>query len=305
MFTLIKRIFKSGWQSFSRDGNIAAANIFIMTMTILLATSLFLLKDISQILISTIREKADISVYFKTAAQEEDILNIQEELSKIPEVKDVEYVSKEKALEDFVQRHKDDPVLMGSLEEVGGNPFLAALNVRAFEASQYQAVMNFLDVSLTPTEQNLIEKVDYYQRKPVIERIFALTSGTGKVGISLSIVLAIVAILVAFNTIRLAILNQAEEIKIQRLVGASNWFIRGPFLVQGAISGIISALISLLIFTLICWFLGPKIEFLFSGLNVWKFFTGNFFTIILIQLSTGILIGVISSSIAIRKYLKV
>jgi len=305
MFTLIKRMFKSGWQSFSRDGDIAAANIFIMTMTILLATSLFLFKDISQILISTIREKADISVYFKTAAQEEDILNVQEELSKIPEVKDVEYVSKEKALEDFVQRHKDDPVLMGSLEEVGGNPFLAALNVRAFEASQYQAVMNFLDATLAPSYKDLIEKVDYYQRKPVIERIFALTSGTGKVGISLSIVLAIVAILVAFNTIRLAILNQAEEIKIQRLVGASNWFIRGPFLVQGAISGIISTLISLLIFALICWFLGPKIEFLFSGLNVWKFFTGNFFTIILIQLSTGILLGVISSSIAIRKYLKV
>ncbi len=305
MFTLIKRIFKSGWQSFSRDGDIAAANIFIMTMTILLATSLFLLKDISQILISAIREKADISVYFKTVAQEEDILNIQEELSKIPEVKDVEYVSKEKALEDFVQRHKDDPVLMGSLEEVGGNPFLAALNIRAFEASQYQAVVNFLDATLAPSYKDLIEKVDYYQRKPVIERIFALTSGTGKVGISLSIVLAIVAILVAFNTIRLAILNQAEEIKIQRLVGASNWFIRGPFLVQGAISGIISTLISLLIFTLICWFLGPKIEFLFSGLNVWKFFTGNFFTIILIQLSTGILLGAISSSIAIRKYLKV
>lgn len=305
MFTLIKRIFKSGWQSFSRDGNIAAANIFIMTMTILLATSLFLLKDISQILISAIREKADISVYFRTAAQEEDILNVQEELSKIPGVKDVEYVSKEKALETFIQKHKDDPVLMGSLEEVGGNPFLAALNVRAFEASQYQAVMNFLDATLEPSYQNLIEKVDYYQRKPVIERIFALTSGVGKVGISLSIVLAIVAILVAFNTIRLAILNQAEEIKIQRLVGASNWFIRGPFLVQGAISGIISTLISLLIFTLICWFLGPKIEFLFSGLNVWKFFIGNFFTIILIQLSTGILLGVISSSIAIRKYLKV
>ena len=305
MFTSIKRIFKSGWQSFSRDGDIAAANVFIMTMTILLATSLFLFKDVSQILISAIREKADISVYFKEAAQEEEILNVQEKLSKIPEVKDVEYVSKEKALEDFVQRHKDDPVLMGSLEEVGGNPFLAALNVKAFEASQYQAVMNFLDATLEPSYKDLIEKVDYYQRKPVIERIFALTSGTGKVGVTLSIVLAIVAILVAFNTIRLAILNQAEEIKIQRLVGASNWFIRGPFLVQGAISGIISTLISLFIFTLICRFLGPKIEFLFSGLNVWKFFTGNFFTIILVQLSTGILLGVISSSIAIRKYLKV
>lgn len=302
MFTLIKRIFKSGWLSFSRDGGLAVATCLIMVMTISLATSLFLLKDVSQFLISTVQEKADISVYFKESASEEDILKVEEEISKIPEVKDVKYVSKEEALESFVQRHKDDPVLMESLEEVGGNPFLAALNIKAFQASQYQTVANFFE---TGTSENLIEKVDYYQRKPVIERIFALTSGMGKAGIFLSIVLAIVAILVIFNTIRLAILNQKEEIKVQRLVGASNWFIRGPFLVQGAISGTLAAIICLLIFTLICWFLSPKIEILFSGLNIWKYFTGNFFTIILIQLAAGIGLGVISSTIAIRKYLKV
>jgi len=302
MVTLIKRIFKSGWLSFSRDGGLAAATCLIMLIPILLITSLFLLKDVGQFLISTIQEKADISVYFKEGAPEEDILKVKEEVSEIPEVKSVKYVSKEEALESFVQRHKDDPVLMESLEEVGGNPFLAALNIRSFEASQYQAVANFFETGIS---ENLIEKIDYYQRKSVIDRIFALTSGMGKTGISLSIVLAIVAILVAFNTIRLAILNQKEEIKIQRLVGASNWFIRGPFLVQGAISGIFATIICLLIFTLICWFLSPKIEILFSGLNIWKYFTSNFFTIILLQLVTGIGLGVISSTIAIRKYLKV
>jgi len=305
MFTSIKRILKSGWLSFSRDGGLAAATCFIVLIPIFLATSLFLLKDVSQFLISTIQEKADISVYFKESASEEDILKVEKEISKIPEVKNVKYVSKEEALESFVQRHKDEPVLMESLEEVGGNPFLAALNIRAFQASQYQAVANFLDDTLSPSFKDLVEKVDYYQRKPVIERIFALTSGAGKAGISLSIVLAIVAILVAFNTIRLAILNQKEEIKVQRLVGASNWFIRGPFLVQGAISGTLAAIICLLIFTLICWFLSPKIEILFSDLNIWRYFTGNFFTIILIQLVTGIGLGVISSTIAIRRYLKV
>ncbi len=302
MLTLIKRIFKSGWLSFSRDGGLAVATCFIMVMTISLATSLFLLKDVSQFLISTVQEKADISVYFKESASEEDVLKVEEEISKIPEVKNVKYVSREEALESFVQRHKDDPVLMESLEEVGGNPFLAALNIKAFQVSQYQAVANFFEAG---TFENLIEKVDYYQRKPVIEKIFALTSGMEKAGWIIAIVLAIVAILVAFNTIRLAILNQREEIKVQRLVGASNWFIRGPFLVQGAISGIFATIICLLIFTLICWFLSPKIEILFFGLNIWRYFTGNFFIIILIQLAAGIGLGIISSTIAIRKYLKV
>jgi len=302
MLLTLKRIFKLGWQNFSRDGGLSVATCFIMVMTILLASSLFLLKDVGQFLISSIQEKADISVYFKESVAEEEILNLQEELSKIPEVKDIQYISKERALEEFAQRHKDEPALMESLEEVGGNPFLAAFNIQAFEASQYQAVVNFLG---NPDFENLIEKVDYYQRKPIIERIFALTSGIKKAGFIISIVLAIVAILVTFNTIRLAILNQGEEIKIQRLVGASNWFIRAPFLVQGAISGFFATLISLFIFSLICWFISPKIEILFSDLNIWKFFTENLLTIILLQIFTGILLGIISSTIAIRKYLKV
>jgi len=302
MFITLKRIFKLGWQNFSRDGGIAAATCFIMVMAILLAGFLFLSNDVSQFLISSIQEKADISIYFKNSTLEEEILNLEKELTKIPEVKSIKYVSKEEALEEFIKRHKDSPGLMESLEEVGGNPFLAVLNIKAFEASQYQAVVNFLQ---GPGFENLIEKVDYYQRKPIIERIFALTVGMKKAGWIISVVLAIIAILVTFNTIRLAILNQKEEIKIQRLVGASNWFIRGPFLVQGMISGFFAVLISFLIFSFICWFLSPKIEFLFSDLNIWKFFTGNFFTIILIQLSTGILLGIISSTIAIRRYLKV
>jgi cell division transport system permease protein len=302
MFINLGRIFKLGWQDFSRDGGIAAATCFIMVMAILLASFLFLSKDVSQFLISSIQEKADISIYFKNSTLEEEILNLEKELTKIPEVKSIKYVSKEEALEEFIKRHKDNPVLIESLEEVGGNPFLAVLNIKAFEASQYQAVVNFLEGT---GFENLIEKVDYYQRKPIIERIFSLTVGIKKAGWIISVVLAIVAILVTFNTIRLAILNQKEEIKIQRLVGASNWFIRGPFLVQGTISGFFAALISLLIFSFICWFISPKIEFLFSDLNIWKFFTENFFTIILIQIFTGILLGIISSTIAIRRYLKV
>jgi cell division transport system permease protein len=302
MITTFKRIIKSGWQNLFRDGGLATATIFILVLTIILATSLFFLKGIGQVLIASLEEKADISVYFKPQTLEEDILNVKEELTKIPEVKEIKYLSKDEVLEEFIKKHKDNPVLMESLEEVGGNPFLAVLNIKAFEANQYQAVVNFLN---RPDFENLIEKVDYYQRKPIIERIFSLTSIINRSGIFLSLLLSIVAILVTFNTIRLAIYNSGEEIRIQRLVGASNWFIRGPFIVQGTISGFFAALISLLIFSFICWFSSPKIEIFFSDLNIWKFFTENFFNIILIQLSTGILLGVISSIIAIRKYLRV
>lgn len=301
MFTLPKRIIKLGWQSFSRDGGLIAANIFIMVMMLSVATSLFIMKDVSQFLISSIQEKVDVSVYFKLDSAEEDVLAFKADVAEIPEVKEVKYISREAALEDFNQRHKNNPVLMESLEEVAINPFLASLNIKSFEASQYQSIATFLE---NAKFENLIEKVDYYERKPVIERIFSLTSGLNKAGIIFSVILAIVAILVAFNSVRLAIYNTKEEIKIQRLVGASNWFIRGPFLVQGTIIGLVATPICLLIFALLSWVLTPTFSALFPGLNLFTFYVANIWTIVIIQLATGITLGIISSLIAIRRYLE-
>lgn len=291
-----------GWISFSRDGHLAAATIFVMVMTIFSISSLFLFKDVSQFLISNIKEKVDISVFFISETSEEDILKAKEAIAKLSQVKEVEYVSKEGALEYFIERHEDDPALMESLEEVGVNPFLASLKIKSFEANQYQAVAGFLESS---NFGSLIEKVDYYERKPVIERIFALTSNFTKTGIVLSLILALLVILVAFNTIRVAIYNAREEIKVQRLVGASNWFIRGPFLVQGAISGLFAVLISIFTLAIFCWVLGSSAEVLFPGLNLFSFFIGNFWAIFLVQLFVGLGLGTVSSYIAVRRYLEV
>lgn len=305
MFTSLKRVFRFGWLNFRRQGDLSIATIFIMVMTISLVTSLFLFQNITQFLIYSLQEKVDISVYFKKEAPEADILKIKEEIIKIPEVKEVKYVSREQALEKFIERHKENPTIMESLREVGENPFLASLNIMAREASQYEMVANFLDESLSPTLRNLIEKVDYFQRKPLIERIFSLTSGINQGGIFLSIILAITAILIVFNQVRLAIYSSREELMIQRLVGASNWFIRGPFLIQGAICGFFATIICFLIFFLISWGFSPKLEILFPGLNIFNYFTANFVTIFFIQLATGVGLGVISSLIATRRYLQI
>jgi len=302
MFVSLKRIIKSSWKSIFRDGGLVAANIFILVMTISAISSLFVFQDISRFLIESIQGKVDISVYFKFETPEEDILGVKEEIAEIPEVKEVGYVSKDEALKEFTERHKDNPVLMDSLTEVGTNPFLASLNIKAFEASQYEAIAGFFD---NAKFESIVEKVDYHQRRPVIERIYSLTSNLNRIGIIFSIILALVAVLIAFNTIRLAIYNSREEIKIQRLVGASNWFIRGPFIVQGVISGFFAALICLALFAGLSWGLNSRAEMLFPGLGLLGFFTGNFLTIFLIQLAIGVGLGGVSSFIAVRRYLEV
>jgi len=302
MLISFKRIVKTGCRSFSRNIALSMAAVFIMVMVISLATLLFLLNPVSKILISDLQEKVDISVYFREEVLSEDILQVKSEISRIPEVKNVEYVSREQALEKFIERHRDDPVLMESLTEVGENPFLASLNIRAWQASQYEQVTNFLE---TGPFRNLVDKVDYYQRKPVIDKVFSLTAGINKIGIFFSIVFGAIAILVAFNTIRIAIYNLSEEISIMRLVGASNWFVRGPFLIQGAIVGFIATLITLLITFAICYGFDPKIRVIAPQVSILSIFLSNFWILFLIQLATGIGLGIISSLIAVRKYLKI
>lgn len=298
MLTILKRTIRLAWLNFTRDGTLALANVFVISMVVAAITSLFLFKGITNFEINRLQDKVDISVYFKYETTEDDILKAKDELAKVPEVKEVEYVSKDQALADFTSKHKNDPVLMASLAEVGANPFLAVLNVKSALASQYQGISNFL---VTADFQNSIEKVDYSERKPVIDKIFSFTSGLNTAGIVFSILLAMVAILVAFNTIRIAIYNSREELKIQRLVGASNSFIRGPFVVQGVMVGFFATIACLLIFLLIAWGINSKMDTLFSGLNLLGFYVHNLGWIVLIQLLTGIGLGVISSLIADRK----
>lgn len=302
MLISFKRVIKTGWKGFRRNIGLSLATILIMVIVISLATLLFLLNPVSKILIADIQEKVDISVYFKEDVSSEYILEVESEISKIPEVKDVEYISKDQALEKFIEKHKDDPVLMESLTELGSNPFLASLNVMAWEPSQYEQVANLLETS---SFRNLIDKVDYHERKPVIEKVFSVVSGLNKIGIFFSILFAAIAVLIAFNTVRIAIYNSGEEISVMRLIGASNWFVRGPFLIQGIIIGFIATLITLLITFGLCYGFDARIKTIAPDISIYSIFISNFFLLFLIQLATGIGLGIISSYIAVRKYLKI
>src|SRR4030042_223234 len=224
------------------------------------------------------------------------------EIGKIPEVKDIEYVSQEEALNRFTEKHQDDPLLMEALNEVGENPLSASLNIKAWQANQYEALANFLE---TASFNNLIEKVDYHQNKAIIGKIFEVSSNIKLIGIIFSLILGVIAIVVAFNTIRLAIYNSKNEIATMRLVGASNWFIRGPFLIQGVIVGIVATIVTILLFALANFFLNSRLETILPGFSLFNFFLANFWTLLLLQLVTGIGLSMISSAIAIRKYLKV
>ncbi|MFC1789544.1 cell division protein FtsX [Patescibacteria group bacterium] len=302
MSTSFTRIIKSGWESFTKQGGLSFATCSILIAAILLIASLFFLNNITNRAITDIQSRVDISVYFTKDSFESDIFKLQEALIKIPEVKSAEYVSRDQALENFTQEHQNDLTLLDSINELGENPFLASLNITARDFGQYEEISSYLE---NVQSENLIEEIDYYQRKPIIDRISSITSSLKNTGIIVSIILVLVAVLIIFNTIRLTIYSHKEELSIQRLVGASNWFIRGPYLIQGLISGVLSFFVSFFLFALIAWFIGTKLTLLFANLNFFNIFLANFWFLFSIQLLTGIILGVVPTLFAIRRYLSV
>jgi len=304
MFTNLKRVLTFAVNDFSRNKGISIAAIFVLTIIIMLVTGLFFFQGIAGYLASKIQDKIDITAYFKDGAQEQDILNVKAEILKMsPKIKNIEYISKDQALASFNEEHKNDAVLNQALQEVGSNPFLPSLNITTNgDPSQYSAIATILQTS---DFSNLIDSVDFSQKKDIIEKVYSIISNINTVGLILGIVLIFVAILIIFNTIKLAIENSSDEISTMKIVGASNWFIRGPFVIQGIIYGVIAFLICFLLSGISAYFLSPQISAALPGFDMFSYFLTNWWIFVLIQLGFGAGVGIISSFIVVRKYLEV
>ncbi len=308
MWIAIKRIIRSGFFSFWRNGFVSLSSILVMLVTLFVIGSVIFSGAILRATLLEIKNKVDINVYFVNSAPENDILAIKKSLENLPEVQaPVVYVSREQALEDFKKRHENDEFTLSALDELGENPLGAALNIKAKDPAQYEGIAEFLKSKGTSEigGSSIIDKVNYYQNKEAIDRLTHLINSANKLGFALTILLIVISILITFNTIRLVIYMSRDEISVMRLVGASTGYIRGPFFVAGAIYGFVSAIITLILFYPITLWLGRTTADFFVGINVFEYYTVNFGEIFLIIVGSGICIGSISSFLAVRKYLKV
>lgn len=304
MLTELQRIIKAGFVNFTRGGIISWAAILVVTITLSVITASILLQVVLTFSLNQIKDKVDVTIYFTVGAPEDKIIALQKSLERLPEVEKISYVSAEEALRLFRERHKSDYPTIQALDEIKENPLGAYLNVKAREVSQYESIANFLksDNALVSGTASIIDKVNYHQNKIVIERLNNIISGGQKLGFLITLILIITSIIITFNTIRLTIFISKEEIGVMRLVGASKMRVRGPSMIEGVIYGIISTVITLIIFWPITYYLGRSMTN-FLGLNIYNYYISNLLQISIIVLLSGVLLGVISSFIAIRKYL--
>ena len=198
-------------------------------------------------------------------------------------------------------------VLAGPLDELGNNPFGASLSVIAKDTSRYAAIADQLSEGsgLLGDNKGVVDKVNYYQIKDSIDKLNSIIGWTNTVGFWLSILFILMSCMIVYNTIRLAIFVYRDEIAVMKLVGASNMFIRGPFIVESLLYSIVATVITLAIFFPATVWVTKKTVFFFEGLNINAFYTAHFFELTFFLLVFGSVLTVISSLLAVRKYLKV
>lgn len=302
MIAILKRMFKTAWQGMKRNNWLTLACVAMMMLSLLIFSSTIIFNHLANSLVNTLKEKMDISLYFKTDVPEEDILKIRDELLANELIAKINYVSKEEALETFEERSKYNPTIQKALEVIGENPLAASLNIKAKNTTDYNQIIESIKNSAF---QDKLITIDLTENQKIVSRVDTLARAIKIGSLAAIILLTFLSFVISFNTIRMAIYSLKEEIEIMKLVGGSNWFIRGPFLLEGALQGLIASLITTIIFSTLILAFGARIENFIPGIGLSAYFWSHFWIILLFQTSFGILLGVISSFWALSHYLKI
>lgn len=300
-FITFKRIVRAGYVSFRRNAWLSLATIMVMVLALFVIGNLVFIGAFANTVLAELESRIDVSIYFQPDASEQDIFSVKHDFESHADVADVAYTSRDAALAAFRERNKNNEHITSALTEIGENPLEASINVKAKDSSRFAAISGFLEQKNYP----IVDKINFSENQRVVERLGSILAAVRASGAVLALVLAVIAMLVAFNTLRLVIYTMREEIGIMRLVGGTSWFIRGPFLVSGALYGFCAALVTTAIFFPLTWYLSPKLAFLVPEFNLFAYFTLHLAQFFLIMLAFGIGLGVLSSFIAVRRYLHV
>ena len=308
-WTTIKRIFRTGFLDFWRNGFVSFASVMMMVFTLFVIGLAIFSGIILQTTLQEFRDKADMSVYFTTDAPQEQMDSLTASVKTMPEVASADFMSAADALAAFRERHQDDQLTLQALDELGDNPLGAVLTIKAKDISQYAAIATYLNSqqALQAGQTSIIDKINYYdqEHQDALTRLSQITDSAKWIGLVIIVIFVLVTVAISFNTLRLAIYSSREEIQVMRLVGAGKGYIRAPFIVEGVLYGLIAGVVTLLLFYPLTWWLGNATQGFFGGINVFSYYIGNFPFFFLLIVGAGVILGSTASYLAVRRYLTV
>jgi len=300
----LKRIMRAGYTSFKRGGTVTFASILTLVVTLSLINFIVLMNVAVNSTVEMVKDKFDVIVYFIPSANEKKVLDLKDKIATLSQVKTVSYVSRADALAEFEKKHVNDYVELQALNETPENPFGAELKIVANSVSDYELIASYLKNEIMQKQgyDSLIDKINYTENKIIIDKLSRVIDNARIIVAILLALFAVVAIIITHNTVRLTIYTAREEIAVMRLVGGSRSYVRGPFMVAAVISGILAALIVAVLFIPMLYYASGVATFF--GVDFFAYYVRHIYIIFPILLGSGILLGVISSTIATRKYLK-
>lgn len=290
----LQRTFKEGFSNFIRNGWLSVATITVIAISLLILGLTFSVGITAKSILRNMQDKVNISIYFNPDVTEERILEIKKETEgKYLEIKSIEYVSKEQAKDELVAM---DPTVQKALDEVGENPLLSALIIKANSSDQYDVIAKVFQAQF----DSEVSRVNYDKNRVLIDRVTRIIKTTEKGGIVLGGLFIVLAILITFNTVRITIYSHKQEFEIMRLVGASNLYVEMPFIFEGILYGILASISAFAMLSLSFWYFYSLNHNFFATTGLDLFSMGVIF---LVMLLAGVILGVVSSFSAIRRYL--
>ena len=303
-FIATRRLLRSGVTNFFRNIWVSIAATSMVAITLFIISTMIVLYTLTVLSIQNSTDKVGVvTAYFNEQTTDSEMSTVQKEIEAIPGVREVDFTSRDQAKQNFEQRHQNEPELLETLGEFSDSedPIPASLAVKADNLDDYPQIYSTLESDrYTPYFQTIRDN------QKVIDKLHQIINFITTFGAILAAIFVVVTILVTFNTIRLTIYNRREEVEIMRLVGATNWYIRWPFLIEGIMYGVFATIFTSAVVFALLWVLSGKLEQFLSIASLGSsLINALFWQIAAVNLVASILLGIIASSIAMRRYLKI
>jgi len=298
----IFRIIKFAFQDIFRNFSLSFMTVLILVLMLLSVNTLIIVRIITDKSISVVRDQIDVSIYFSPEADEEQIIEIRDYISSFPEITKQTFFSSDQVLENFKNSYANNEEIMMSLEELGENPLGPTLVVKTRDPKDYKKIILALDI---PEYRDIIEAKTFDDTEIAIEKISNVTGQLERFTYFLTALFGLIAFVIIFNTIRVAIYTQRIEIGIKKLVGATNWYVKGPYIIEALFFSILSIFLAFLVILVSISFFDNYLVVIFSTPNLLtNYYNLNIMNLVLFQFLSVFLLTSLSSLFAMSKYLK-
>jgi cell division transport system permease protein len=300
------RICKFAWQSIKRNFWLFVMTISIMVLALFSINFLITFSFVTKQIIQIVENKTSVYVDLTAQTTSDQAKSLVAKLNEVPAVKEATFIEPEQALANFLKRHEQDPLIKDAISSLTNNPLKGSVLIKVNNIADFPNLLN--DLSKQEFGQYLeINDQDFLEVKNLINQISQYTAQIKKIALIVSLIFIIIAIIVVFNTIQVGTYTHKDEIGIMKLVGATNSFVRSPFLVEGFICSIVSLIIIIIVsYPLANGFQVKLDSFLQEySVNLVTLLNHNFLVIFGTQFLVAAVITFVSSLLAVRRYLKV